>query len=82
MKYAGTTGSLVHGNTVPLRFGRVNQANVTGGTYTEEMCIDTAGNVGIGNPNPTKKLTVNGDGYFTGIVITGSSRTLKKTSGR
>jgi hypothetical protein len=58
MKYGGTEGSLVHGNTTPLRFGRVNQAAITGGAYTEEMRIDTNGRVGIGTTSPDYQLTV------------------------
>lgn len=61
MKYPGFEGALVHGNAVPLRFGQVNQANVTGGTFAVQMLIDTSGNVGINTNNPTEKLHVVGN---------------------
>jgi hypothetical protein len=32
------------------------------------VAVTTNGNLGIGSTNPTSKLWVNGDGYFTGVV--------------
>jgi hypothetical protein len=32
------------------------------------VAVTTSGNLGIGSTNPTSKLWVNGDGYFTGVV--------------
>jgi hypothetical protein len=59
MKYAGLEGALVHGNACDLRFGQVNQSNVTGGTFTEQMAINTSGDVRInGSGWATSKLQV------------------------
>src|SRR5258706_3029264 len=60
MKYSGIEGAFVHGNAVPLRFGQVDQASVTGGTFTTQMIIDINGKVGIGNPSPSYLLDVGG----------------------
>ena len=32
------------------------------------VAVTTSGNLGVGSTNPTSKLWVNGDGYFTGVV--------------
>ena len=60
MKYSGFAGAFVHGNTVPLQIGMVNQTAVTGGTFTPQMSIETNGNVSIGNFTATAVLDVNG----------------------
>jgi hypothetical protein len=50
MKYAGVEGALVHGNSVNFRIGQVNQASVTGGTFTTQVSVDNSGNmVVLGN---------------------------------
>jgi hypothetical protein len=48
---------------------------------TNKMILTGAGNLGIGSTNPTSKLWVNGDGYFTGVVtaITFSGNTTSAT---
>lgn len=73
MKYAGSEGALVHGNTVPLRFGQVDQTDVTGGTFTEQVRIDNNGNVGIGLPAPATKLHVNGAIATLPIVLSATT---------
>jgi hypothetical protein len=60
MKYSGFAGAFVHGNTVPLQIGMVNQTAVTGGTFTPQMSIETNGNVSIGDFTATAVLDVNG----------------------
>ena len=54
--------------------------NITsgGGAAGNIVTINSTGNVGIGTTTPTNKLHVVGNGYFTGTVTTGSSRSLKK----
>ena len=61
MKYPGLEGAIVHGNSVILRLGQVNQASITGGTFTSQMVIDNSGNVGIGRTPTTYLLEVGGD---------------------
>ncbi len=61
MKYSGIEGALTHNSVTPLRFGRYSASDITAaGTFTEEMRIDTAGNVGIGMLSPSEKLNVFG----------------------
>ncbi|MBN3033669.1 MAG: tail fiber domain-containing protein, partial [Candidatus Saganbacteria bacterium] len=77
MKYQGTEGALTHGNTTALRFGQVNQASVTGGSFTEQMRIDNSGNVGINTTDPKSKLSIiapntsasNGEDSPHGLII-------------
>jgi hypothetical protein len=45
MKYGGFEGAMVHGNAVPFRIGQVNQASVTGGTFTTQVSVDNSGNM-------------------------------------
>ncbi|MCE9537827.1 MAG: tail fiber domain-containing protein, partial [Bacteroidetes bacterium] len=66
MKYYGTEAAFTHGNTVPLRWGQVNQASITGGTFTEQMRIDNNGNLCVGCILPTHKLEVFGSSRFYG----------------
>ncbi|MCE9537926.1 MAG: hypothetical protein K8R85_01740, partial [Bacteroidetes bacterium] len=66
MKYFGTEAAFTHGNTVPLRWGQVNQASVIGGTFTEQMRIDNNGNLAIGTTTATHKLEVFGTSRFWG----------------
>jgi hypothetical protein len=83
MKYSGIEGALVHGNNVPLRFGQVNQINVTGGTFTTQMLINNSGNVGIGTTTPSALLTLSaedrtgGEPTYGGVlkIITGGGAT-------
>jgi sugar lactone lactonase YvrE len=57
-------GELVVGSN--SRTGTASQRlQVTGGAYV-------SGNVGIGTTNPTSKLSVDGDGNFTGVVTASS----------
>jgi len=64
MKYAGFEGALVHGNAVPFRIGQVNQASVTGGTFTTQVSVDNSGNMVVlanitayGSPSDQKLKT-------------------------
>lgn len=73
MKYFGLEAAFVHSN-IPLRFGRVSTPDITAGsfdTFTPEMVIDTAGNVGIGTSTPAQKLDVAGNVNASGNVSGG-----------
>ena len=69
MKYVGIEGSLVHNNAIPLRFGMVNNTDITAVTstngndsnFTTQMIISTAGYVGINTVSPGTNLDVNGN---------------------
>ena len=61
MKYSGQEGALVHSNTVPLRFGQVNQSSITGGTFSTQMIIDNNGKVGIGTTSPSDLMHLKGN---------------------
>ena len=64
MKFGGFEGALVHGNAVPFRIGQVNQASVTGGTFTTQVSVDNSGNMVVlanitayGSPSDEKLKT-------------------------
>jgi hypothetical protein len=44
------------------------ELNSQSGITNIDDIVTISGNVGIGTTNPTSKLWVNGDGYFTGVV--------------
>lgn len=48
----------------------------TGTVYGEKVRIDSSGNVGIGTPAPSQKLTVNGSVNITGTLYVGSGTTV------
>lgn len=54
------------GSGNPIRFGQwststITDSNIASGSFSEEMRIDSDGNVGIGETNPSYKLDVAGD---------------------
>lgn len=57
MKYTGLTPVFIHANTVPMIFGQMNQAHITSGTFTEQMKIETTGNVVIAGQTITIATT-------------------------
>jgi hypothetical protein len=71
----GIVTSIVAGSNITISgsTGEVTiNASSTGGGESywsqTEVGIHTLSNVGIGTTNPTSKLTIDGDGYFTGVV--------------
>ncbi len=60
------SGELLVGTSSTITTGTANQRlQVSGGAYV-------SGSVGIGTTNPTSKLSVDGDGNFTGVVTASS----------
>ena len=58
--------------SIASEYGDIRFMTGTGGTETEKMRIDSAGNVGIGTTSPSAKLEVAG-GADTQAVITGTT---------
>jgi cytoskeletal protein CcmA (bactofilin family) len=52
----------------PVLIGTYNTTGTSGQKFQVDSGAYFSGNLGIGTTNPTSKLWVNGDGYFTGIV--------------
>ena len=97
----GTGDSLLDGavkinsnfNDIYTYFGDGTNLTFTGGVssqwVTTGVGIHTLSNVGIGTTNPTSKLTVTGDGTFTGVVtattfvgaLTGTATTATNAQG-
>lgn len=50
------------------------ELNAQSGTTNIDDIVTISGNLGVGTDNPTSKLWVNGDGYFTGVVTASSFR--------
>jgi hypothetical protein len=65
-----TSVSAGSGITITQTFGRVTIGIFGEGGYWNQnsLGISTTSNVGIGTTTSTSKLTVDGDGYFSGIV--------------
>ena len=55
--------------TLASEYGGIVLMTGTGGAETEKMRITSSGNVGIGTTNPTYKLHVVGEGYFSSTLI-------------
>ena len=73
----GTFGGGVDANDLELGVGSANliystsgnlELNSQSGITNIDDIVTISGNTGIGTTNPTSKLWVNGDGYFTGVV--------------
>ena len=63
-----TSGTLyVWDGVVWLGYGNIPVASIQGWN-TNNAGIHTLSNVGVGTTNPTSRLTVSGDGLFTGVV--------------
>lgn len=65
----GTISDAANGSGGVIKF----KTRASGGNLTEQMRIDSSGNVGIGMTNPTSKLSVMGTSYFGGIINTNNN---------
>ena len=86
---SGSVGNYFYADSAGLGFvgTRTNHPFIIGTNNTERVRIDSNGNLGINTINPTSKLYVVGDGYFTGVVTAisfsgnASSSTFASTAG-
>ncbi len=74
VKQYGDYPAIAAGSASPLRLGHWNTPNLLGnvssGTFTPNLVIDTAGNVGIGTTNTSSyKLAVLGSIHATSVVV-------------
>ena len=60
--------TITHSSLVSSIRGASTVQLALGANNTESIRINNSGNVGIGTTNPTSKLSVVGDGNFTGVV--------------
>ena len=65
LEYSNTTGRITLSNS----FGGFVVATGTGGSSSERMRVLSTGDVGIGTPNPSAKLEVNGSLKATSMTI-------------
>ncbi len=77
----GVFGSGVDAHNIEIGVGTANliystsgnlELNAQSGITNIDDIVTISGNVGIGTANPTSKLWVKGDGYFTGVVTANS----------
>jgi len=66
---SGVTATITNGvATVEITVGSSGGSGIGTQWLTTSVGVSTISNVGVGTTNPTSKLTVSGDGRFTGVV--------------
>lgn len=79
----GTFNAGVDAHNIEIGVGAANliystsgnlELNAQSGITNIDDIVTISGNLGIGTENPTSRIWVNGDGYFTGVVTANSFR--------
>jgi hypothetical protein len=75
----GMVGRVMYADlTGGVKFARVTNPSAAGQTLTDDMIINSSGNVGIGTTTPGRKLFVNGDAGGTTAWFNDSDERLKQ----